>query len=100
MAHQRRRIEHAPARKIRQSHETIVVTALSKEECGVRVCSGGNMRYNWPYFCMLAILAGSISSAQTPAPPPPQSARQALIEMFVGKGPDDFVKHLPEDARH
>lgn len=29
----------------------------------------------------------------------PQTARQALIEMFLGKGADDFAKHLPEDAR-
>ena len=34
-----------------------------------------------------------------PTPPPPQSARQALIEMFMGKGSDDFAKHLPEAAR-
>jgi len=31
---------------------------------------------------------------------PPQSARQALIEMFFGKGADDFARHLPDDARH
>lgn len=31
---------------------------------------------------------------------PQQSARQALIEMFMGKGDNDFTKHLPEDARH
>jgi hypothetical protein len=37
--------------------------------------------------------------AQTPAPPPPQTARQALIEMFFGKGENDFAKHLP-DAAH
>jgi hypothetical protein len=37
--------------------------------------------------------------AQTSAPPSQQTARQALIEMFLGKGPDDFTKHLPEDAR-
>jgi hypothetical protein len=30
--------------------------------------------------------------------PPEQSARQALIEMFTGKGENDFVKHLPEAA--
>jgi hypothetical protein len=53
---------------------------------------------------LLAGIAGSFSlSAQTPAAtnqtPPPQSARQALIEMFIGKGTDDFAKHLPEDAR-
>ena len=38
--------------------------------------------------------------AQTPAqtPAPPQSARQALIEMFFGKGENDFAKHLPDAA--
>lgn len=29
----------------------------------------------------------------------PQSARQALIEMFLGKGENDFSKHLPDVAR-
>lgn len=39
--------------------------------------------------------------AQNPAPePPPQSARQALIEMFMSKSPDAFKKHLPESAKH
>jgi hypothetical protein len=33
-------------------------------------------------------------------PPPPQTARQAVIEMFMGKSPDAFEKHLPEAARH
>jgi hypothetical protein len=37
--------------------------------------------------------------AQTATPPPPQSARQALLEMLFGKGENDFQKHLPEDAR-
>lgn len=43
-----------------------------------------------------ASLAGQVSS---PMPPPPQSARQALIEMFMGKGSDDFTKHLPDATR-
>jgi len=30
---------------------------------------------------------------------PPQTARQALIEMFLGKNADAFAKHLPELAR-
>jgi hypothetical protein len=34
---------------------------------------------------------------QTP-PQPPQTARQALIEMFMGKNPDSFAKHLPTVA--
>jgi len=39
--------------------------------------------------------------AQTPLPAQaPQTARQALIEMFLGKGADDFAKHLPESSLH
>lgn len=52
--------------------------------------------------CAIAILAVSswiCAVGQTTTPPPPQSARQALIEMFLGKRADDFAKHLPEDAR-
>jgi hypothetical protein len=58
---------------------------------------------------MVFLVASAISislSAQTlesvtaaPATPPPQTARQALIEMFLGKGDDDFAKHLPDAAR-
>jgi hypothetical protein len=60
-----------------------------------------NMRQMW--VLLLLIAGGSIAltaqtPAQTPAPPPPQSARQALIEMFMGKGENDFAKHLPEAA--
>jgi hypothetical protein len=36
--------------------------------------------------------------AQNSKQPPPQSARQALIEMFLGKGENDFAKHLPDVA--
>jgi len=59
------------------------------------------MRQIW--LASLLTVAGSISlTAQTPSqtatPPPPQSARQALIEMFLGKGENDFAKHLPEAA--
>jgi hypothetical protein len=47
-----------------------------------------------------AFAARSALLAQiSPSSPPPQSARQALIEMFMGKGENDFAKHLPEDAR-
>lgn len=53
--------------------------------------------------CALFVaLTGMISLlAQTPIqpPPPPQTARQALIEMFVGKNADAFEKHLPDVAR-
>jgi hypothetical protein len=62
------------------------------------------MRRLWP--AALAMVVGSISISvmgQIPAgqmsQPPPQSARQALIEMLFGKGADDFTKHLPDDAR-
>ncbi len=52
--------------------------------------------------CVLVIaLAGSTSlQGQTPPQPPPQTARQALIEMFFGKSADALQKHLPEVARH
>jgi TonB family protein len=36
-------------------------------------------------------------AAQTP--PPPQTARQALIEMFFGTAPNHFEKHLPDLTR-
>jgi hypothetical protein len=51
-------------------------------------------------FVLLVTLAASISSqAQGQSKtPPPQTARQALIEMFLGKSPDAFVKHLPSVA--
>jgi hypothetical protein len=51
-------------------------------------------------FVLLVAFAPSVSlHAQTPAPPPPpQTARQALIEMFLGKDPDAFAKHLPAVA--
>jgi hypothetical protein len=54
-------------------------------------------------FVLIAVLAiGIPSTGQTPAStsqaPPPQTARQALIEMFTGKSPDAFVKHLPAAA--
>jgi len=48
----------------------------------------------------LAFAGGISLLAQTPTatPPAPQSARQALLEMFLGKGENDFTKHLPEAA--
>jgi len=39
------------------------------------------------------------ATEQTPNDPPPQSARQALLEMFLAKGSADFAKHLPDTAR-
>jgi hypothetical protein len=49
---------------------------------------------------LLIIFTSGLSLAQTSSPTssPPQSARQALIEMFMGKGENDFTKHLPETA--
>jgi hypothetical protein len=50
--------------------------------------------------CALAItLAGTSLTAQNLETPPPQSARQALIEMFLGKGENDLAKHLPDITR-
>ena len=46
----------------------------------------------------LAAQTAAPTAGQTSTPPPPQSARQALIEMFLGKGNKDFEKHLPEAA--
>ena len=51
----------------------------------------------WIVACHISLIAQA--RAQTPTPPPPQSARQALIEMFFGKGENDFAKHLPDAAR-
>ena len=48
---------------------------------------------------LLAIVAVGCPVIAQDQKPPEQSARQALIEMFMGKGPDDFAKHLPEAAR-
>ena len=56
------------------------------------------MRHIW--LALAVTFAGSLSlPAQLSVPPLPQSPRQALIEMFLGKGADDFAKHLP-DAAH
>ena len=57
------------------------------------------MRWIRPAFLFMAMVGGISLCAQTATPPPPQSARQALLEMLFGKGENDFKKHLPEDAR-
>ncbi len=44
-------------------------------------------------FAAFLILCGALSLTAQPAP---QSARQALIEMFFGKTPGGLEKHLPE----
>jgi len=52
-------------------------------------------------FVLVVFLTFLASLDQNPAPEaPPQSARQALIEMFMSKSPDAFKKHLPEAAKH
>ena len=55
------------------------------------------MRHILP--ALLAIFAGALSLAAQNPTAPEQSARQALIEMFMGKGENDFTRHLPDDAR-
>ena len=49
----------------------------------------------------LATLVSPFAVAQTaaPQPAPPQTARQALIEMFFGQAPDHLEKHLPDITR-
>jgi len=45
--------------------------------------------------CLVALFTGSSAAAQ----PAPQTARQALLEMFFSKTPGTFEKHLPQAAR-
>lgn len=47
---------------------------------------------------IIAVAASTSLPSQT-ATAPEQSARQALIEMFLGKGENDFTRHLPDAAR-
>jgi hypothetical protein len=49
-------------------------------------------------FVLVIAFAGSIL-LQGQTQTPPQTARQALIELFIGKNADAFEKHLPEVAR-
>ncbi len=46
---------------------------------------------------VIAVLGCSLLSAQTPAPP--QTARQALIEMFFGSAANHLERHLPDVTR-
>jgi hypothetical protein len=48
----------------------------------------------WVLLTTNTVLAAHTQIA--PAPPPPQSARDALLEMFLGQGPDHLKRHLPE----
>jgi hypothetical protein len=51
-----------------------------------------------PLFLATAVcFFATFAAAQTP--PPPQTARQALIEMFFGNAPNHFEKHLPDLTR-
>jgi hypothetical protein len=43
----------------------------------------------------LSALGVAAWAQSSDAPPPPQTARQALMEMFSSKTPGTFVKHLP-----
>ncbi len=48
---------------------------------------------------LLLMLAANLAQAQIQAPATePQTARQALLEMFLGKASDAFTKHLPQAA--
>ena len=47
---------------------------------------------------LLTAVTASLPATGQNASPPPQSGRQALIEMFTGKDEDDFTKHLPSAA--
>ena len=48
----------------------------------------------------LALVVGLISCVSLGQSTSPQSARQALIEMFFGQSPDHLEKHLPDLTRH
>ena len=47
---------------------------------------------------LLLIASSALTDAQVPAPP--QTARQALLEMVLAKSPGAFERHLPEAARN
>jgi TonB family protein len=51
-----------------------------------------------PPVCIFALLLSLPLAAQAPAPP--QSPRQALIEMFFGSTPNHLEKHLPDATRN
>jgi len=48
---------------------------------------------------LVSLVAASLALATAQVPPPPQTARQALLEMLLAKSPDALEKHLPEAAR-
>lgn len=51
---------------------------------------------NWAK--IIAFLALSVVASGQTQQPPPQTARQAVLEMLLGKAPNAFQKHLPENA--
>jgi hypothetical protein len=53
------------------------------------------MKRIMPWFLLLTTTTMLTAQPQT-ASAPPQSARQVLLEMFLGQGPDHLKKHLPE----
>src|ERR1700746_2480921 len=57
-------------------------------------------RFTVKSFCLAAILilqsSGALCAQTQPAP---QTARQALLEMFFSKTPGTFEKHLPQATR-
>ena len=55
------------------------------------------MRHVW--IGLLAAVACSASVTAQDVTTHEQTAREALIEMFTGKGENDFIKHLPDAAR-
>jgi hypothetical protein len=59
------------------------------------------MRHFFVMILLADLVLSSTARAQTSAPgqESEQTARQALIEMFLGKGENDFVKHLPDETR-
>jgi len=56
------------------------------------------MRRTLPISLLLLSLTVWGQPAQTP-PLPPQSPRQALLEMFLGTTPNHLEKHLPDIAK-
>ena len=48
----------------------------------------------------LALLVALFTCSAFCQSPSPQTARQALIEMFFGQAPNHLEKHLPDVTRH
>ena len=51
-------------------------------------------------FALVIVVSSSVGAQTAPSQAaPPQTARQALIEMFFGEAPGHFEKHLPDVTR-